>query len=68
MLVDLYIETDNDCKYFQNGYGDMNDIFRVFIPGVSERVRLNNVRSVFRLVHHSTGCAVQSDNKKLPKW
>ena len=52
----------------QKGLGDVNDVFRVEIQGVRTRQSLKTVRSVFRLIHVSTGCAVHSHNKPLPKW
>ena len=57
-----------DVVMLQKGVGDVNDVFRVEVQGVRTRQSLKTVRSVFRLIHVSTGCAVHSHNKRLPKW
>ncbi|KAI0210003.1 Protein O-mannosyl-transferase 2 [Lamellibrachia satsuma] len=54
--------------YGENGTGDTNDVFRIEILGVHDRQSLKTVRSVFRLIHLTTSCAVHSHNKRLPKW
>ncbi|KAK2162575.1 hypothetical protein LSH36_96g06009 [Paralvinella palmiformis] len=53
--------------YGMNGTGDINDVFRLEVPN-HQGEPLRTVRSVFRLVHYKTGCAVFSHSKQLPKW
>ncbi|XP_057315951.1 protein O-mannosyl-transferase 2-like isoform X2 [Hydractinia symbiolongicarpus] len=55
--------------YGENGYGDANDIWRVSVtkhPGKNGRI--NTVKTIFRLIHVNTGCALQETDQLLPKW
>ncbi|XP_071962879.1 protein O-mannosyl-transferase 2-like [Antedon mediterranea] len=54
--------------YGINGTGDLNDIWRVDILGGKLGDRVKTVRTRLRLIHHTTGCALYSHSKQLPKW
>lgn len=52
----------------QNGTGDANDVFQISMPDAAAGEPVQTVRSVFRLVHRTMGCALHSHDKQLPKW
>ncbi|XP_029640738.1 protein O-mannosyl-transferase 2-like [Octopus sinensis] len=54
--------------YGQDGVGDGNDMWIVEIVGVSDRNSVQTVRSKVRLIHYYMRCALQSHDKRLPKW
>ncbi|GAB1598221.1 protein O-mannosyl-transferase 2 isoform X1 [Argonauta hians] len=54
--------------YGQDGVGDGNDMWIVEIVGVSDRNSVQTVRSKLRLIHYYMRCALQSHDKRLPKW
>ncbi|XP_035213092.1 protein O-mannosyl-transferase 2-like isoform X1 [Stegodyphus dumicola] len=54
--------------YGENGTGDANDVWRLEIVGIDERVTVATVTSKFRIIHYLTGCALHSHSKQLPKW
>ena len=53
---------------WQEGAGDANDVWMIDIPGVEEGARVLAVRSKLKLIHYHVKCALQSHDKKLPKW
>ncbi|XP_077123620.1 protein O-mannosyl-transferase 2 isoform X3 [Ranitomeya variabilis] len=53
-------------KHLQNGSGDTNDFWRIEVTGGKNKVKV--LRSQIRLLHLSTGCALGSSGKTLPKW
>ncbi|XP_065660572.1 protein O-mannosyl-transferase 2 isoform X3 [Hydra vulgaris] len=55
--------------YGENGVGDANDYWRIEIyknPGKNGRV--STVKTVFKLIHVNTKCALQETDQLLPKW
>ncbi|XP_069592011.1 protein O-mannosyl-transferase 2 isoform X6 [Ranitomeya imitator] len=52
--------------YGTNGSGDSNDFWRIEVTGGKNKVKV--LRSQIRLLHLSTGCALGSSGKTLPKW
>ncbi|XP_077123622.1 protein O-mannosyl-transferase 2 isoform X5 [Ranitomeya variabilis] len=52
--------------YGTNGSGDTNDFWRIEVTGGKNKVKV--LRSQIRLLHLSTGCALGSSGKTLPKW
>ena len=58
------------CNFVsQQGEGDANDFWRVVVTnGAGEDNRIQTVKTVFRLIHVNTGCALTETDKTLPKW
>jgi len=54
--------------YGNQGVGDINDIWKIEITNGEPGEAVKAVKSKFRLIHVQKGCALQSHNKKLPKW
>lgn len=54
--------------YGQDGHGDANDIWQISIPGAEDRAPVLVIRSQIKLIHYHVRCALQSHDKKLPKW
>ncbi|CAG0886592.1 unnamed protein product [Darwinula stevensoni] len=54
--------------YGENGTGDANDIWKIDIPNGKPGDEVHPVRTIFRIVHHLSGCALYSHNKNLPRW
>jgi len=54
--------------YGHEGVGDINDIWKVEMVNGEPGDTIKTVKSKFRLIHVQKGCALQSHNKKLPKW
>lgn len=52
----------------QNGTGDANDIWKVFLTGGKEDDEVETVTSKFTLVHYLQSCALVASGKQLPKW
>ena len=52
----------------QNGTGDANDVWIMEVVGGSTTTYVQTVRSQIRLIHYHVRCALQSHDKKLPKW
>ena len=55
--------------HFQNGSGDANDFWRISVvkyPGEDRKIK--TVKTVFRLIHATTGCALMETENLLPKW
>ncbi|KAG5857580.1 hypothetical protein ANANG_G00020960 [Anguilla anguilla] len=61
-------------KHFQvtgygiNGTGDPNDLWQVEVCGGRKGDLIKVLRSKVRFLHRSTGCALYSTGKTLPKW
>lgn len=53
---------------FQNGSGDMNDLWQVEVCGGRKGDPVKVLRSKVRFLHRSTGCVLCSSGKTLPKW
>ncbi|XP_071164534.1 protein O-mannosyl-transferase 2-like [Mytilus edulis] len=54
--------------YGVNGSGDANDVWILEVVGGSTGAVVQTVRSQVRLIHYHVRCALQSHDKKLPKW
>ena len=54
--------------YLQEGVGDANDVWLIEVPGLEEGARILAVRTKLKLIHYHVKCALQSHDKKLPKW
>uniref|UniRef100_UPI00358ED439 protein O-mannosyl-transferase 2 n=1 Tax=Myxine glutinosa TaxID=7769 RepID=UPI00358ED439 len=54
--------------YGQNGTGDANDLWRIEVVGAQPGERVSAIRSRLRLLHHLSGCALNSHAKTLPQW
>ena len=54
--------------YGENGVGDANDVWQVFIVNGESNERLKTVTSRLKFVHYLTKCALHSHSKQLPKW
>ncbi|XP_052057700.1 protein O-mannosyl-transferase 2-like [Mytilus californianus] len=54
--------------YGVNGSGDANDVWILEVVGGSTGAVVQTVRSHVRLIHYHVRCALQSHDKKLPKW
>ncbi|XP_063430399.1 protein O-mannosyl-transferase 2-like [Mytilus trossulus] len=54
--------------YGVNGSGDANDVWILEVVGGSTGAAVQTVRSQVRLIHYHVRCALQSHDKKLPKW
>ncbi|XP_033123188.1 protein O-mannosyl-transferase 2-like isoform X2 [Anneissia japonica] len=54
--------------YGTNGTGDVNDVWRVDIVNGQVGDRIKTVVTKLRLIHYTTGCALHSHSKQLPKW
>lgn len=54
--------------YGENGEGDHNDFWKVEIINGKEGDRVKTVKTVFRLIHVNTGCALHGGTNTLPKW
>ncbi|KAH3853450.1 hypothetical protein DPMN_095974, partial [Dreissena polymorpha] len=54
--------------YGQDGEGDANDVWQVYMPGEADGAEVQVVRSKIVLIHYIVKCAVYSHDKKLPKW
>lgn len=52
----------------QNGTGDYNDVWKVFIDGGSDGNIVSAVISKIKLVHVLQHCVLTTSNKQLPKW
>lgn len=53
---------------FQNGTGDANDIWKIFLVGGKDGDEVETVTSKFILVHYLQSCALVSTGKQLPSW
>lgn len=53
---------------FQNGVGDVNDVWRVEVINGEEEEVVKTVVHKVRFVHYLVGCSLMSHNKQLPKW
>ena len=67
-IYSIYAKYDITIFGFQEGAGDANDVWVVDVPGAEDGVRVQAVRSKLKLVHYHVKCALQSHDKKLPKW
>ncbi|CAG2215154.1 POMT [Mytilus edulis] len=56
------------CTKCINGSGDANDVWILEVVGGSTGAVVQTVRSQVRLIHYHVRCALQSHDKKLPKW
>uniref|UniRef100_A0A336M336 Protein O-mannosyl-transferase 2 n=1 Tax=Culicoides sonorensis TaxID=179676 RepID=A0A336M336_CULSO len=54
--------------YGENGTGDANDIWKIFLTGGKEDDEVETVTSKFTLVHYLQSCALVASGKQLPKW
>jgi len=54
--------------YGKNGSGDVNDVWRLHIPGARQGEVLQTLRHEFQLVHNRVGCLLTTTKKHLPKW
>ena len=54
--------------YGQNGVGDGNDMWIVEVVSATSRTPVQTVRSKLRFIHYYMRCALQSHDKRLPKW
>lgn len=54
--------------HFQNGTGDYNDVWKIFIDGASDGSVVSAVISKIKLVHVLQHCVLTTSNKQLPKW
>ncbi|XP_029189886.2 protein O-mannosyl-transferase 2-like isoform X1 [Acropora millepora] len=55
--------------YGENGKGDGNDFWRIEIVSGSESDgRIKTVKTMFRLIHVTLGCALHGSSQVLPKW
>lgn len=54
--------------YGENGTGDANDIFKVFIINGKENDHVLTVTSKLKFVHYFQHCALSASGKQLPKW
>lgn len=52
----------------QNGTGDANDVWKIFIVGGKDGDVVNTVSSELKLVHYLQHCILTTTNKQLPKW
>lgn len=52
----------------QNGSGDVNDVWRLHIPGARQGEVLQTLRHEFQLVHNRVRCLLTTTKKHLPKW
>ncbi len=59
---------NNDGYSFQNGSGDINDLWQVEVCGGKKGDLVKVLRSKVRFLHRSTGCVLGSSGKTLPKW
>lgn len=54
--------------YGENGVGDANDIWQVFIVNGEENEEIKTVTGKLKFVHYLTKCALYSHSKQLPKY
>ncbi|KAL1501793.1 hypothetical protein ABEB36_007053 [Hypothenemus hampei] len=54
--------------YGENGTGDANDVWRVFIKGAKDGTELTAVSSKLQFVHYLQSCILTTSGKQLPKW
>ncbi|XP_050527645.1 protein O-mannosyl-transferase 2 isoform X4 [Daktulosphaira vitifoliae] len=54
--------------YGENGTGDYNDVWKVFIDGGTDGVVISAVISKIKIVHVLQHCVLTTTNKQLPKW
>lgn len=54
--------------YGENGTGDYNDVWKVFVDGGSDGNVVSAVTSKIKLVHVLQHCVLTTSNKQLPKW
>ncbi|XP_050438186.1 protein O-mannosyl-transferase 2 [Adelges cooleyi] len=54
--------------YGENGTGDYNDVWKIFIDGGSDGSIVSAVISKIKLVHVLQHCVLTTTNKQLPKW
>uniref|UniRef100_A0A8C4NC73 Protein O-mannosyl-transferase 2 n=1 Tax=Eptatretus burgeri TaxID=7764 RepID=A0A8C4NC73_EPTBU len=54
--------------YGQNGTGDANDLWQIEVVGAQPGERVSAIRSRLRLLHHLSGCVLNSHAKTLPQW
>ncbi|XP_028396136.1 protein O-mannosyl-transferase 2-like isoform X2 [Dendronephthya gigantea] len=54
--------------YGENGEGDSNDFWQIQIINGKDEDLVKTVKTVFRLIHVSTGCALHGGSATLPKW
>lgn len=54
--------------YGENGTGDANDVWKIFIVGGKDGDVVNTVSSELKLVHYLQHCILTTTNKQLPKW
>lgn len=54
--------------YGENGVGDANDVWQVFIVNGEPNEEIKTVTSKLKFVHYLTKCALHSHSKQLPKW
>ena len=49
--------------------GDANDFWRVkVVMNHGKDGKISTVKTVFKLIHVNTGCALAETDKTLPKW
>ncbi|XP_046848331.1 protein O-mannosyl-transferase 2-like isoform X2 [Xenia sp. Carnegie-2017] len=54
--------------YGENGEGDSNDFWQIQIINGKDGDLVKTVKTVFRLIHVGTGCALYGGTNTLPKW
>ncbi|KAL5008769.1 hypothetical protein ScPMuIL_014350 [Solemya velum] len=54
--------------YGENGTGDANDVWVIEAIGAATGTPIQTVKTKFNLIHFYVRCALQSHEKKLPKW
>lgn len=54
--------------YGENGIGDANDVWQVFILDGEPEEKIRTVTSRLQFVHYLSKCALDSRSKQLPKW
>lgn len=53
---------------FQNGTGDANDVWKVFVIGEQDGAELQAVTSKLKFIHYLQSCILTASGKQLPKW
>ena len=53
---------------FQNGTGDANDVWKVFVIGDQDGAELQAVTSKLKFIHYLQSCILTASGKQLPKW
>lgn len=54
--------------YGEDGVGDANDVWQVFVVNGEPNEPIRTVTSKLKFVHYLTKCALHSHSKQLPKW